>query len=237
MPTLCANWSASPGLSTWPTPQASSLCTEPDRVVPDLPSTSPFLYAVASFLSLDRIHAFARRLTLGNKATLWTRNTYVKGMLLLEALSLLTGVMTYTSVLKAPTYIDIIEAIQVPNNFPKCVNQLVPFLIESWSDPRPRNSFLAFQVISNFLRLSMIGFQAVQITIDFRRVRRINTTMNPVTRATQEVLDAMFAVHCRNWVILVCRFPLAHPSLTHPLPIPYSEWKLTTHLSSPALTS
>lgn len=59
----------------------------------------------------------------------------------------------------------------------------------------------------------MIGFQAVQITIDFRRVRRINTTTNPVTRATQEVLDAMFAVHCRNWVILVCRFPLAHPSL------------------------
>lgn len=48
-------------------------------------------------------------------------------MLLLEALSLLTGVMTYTSVLKAPTYIDIIEAIQVPNNFPKCVGHLFPF--------------------------------------------------------------------------------------------------------------
>lgn len=80
----------------------------------------------------------------------------------------------------------------------------LPF--ESWSDLHPWASFLAFQVISNFLRLGMIGFQAVQITIDFRRVRRINTTTNPVTRVTQEVLDAMFAVHCRNWVILVRRY-------------------------------
>lgn len=119
---LYENWSVSLGLSIWPTPQASLLQRKPHRVVPDF---NPFS-AVASFLSLERIHDFARRLTLGDKAALWTRNTYVKGMLLLEALSLLTGAMMFSSVLKAPTYIDIIEAIQIPNNFPRCVGHAFP---------------------------------------------------------------------------------------------------------------